>query len=59
MTKAQLDKYIGQNVTVEFTDGDIVSGVLGYIKVKSGRYTVGIWSFVASQVKKITAGGEE
>lgn len=54
MTKAQLDKYIGRNVTVEFTDGDIVSGVLGYIEVKSGRYTVDIWAFVASQVKKIT-----
>ena len=54
MTKEQLDKYIGRNVTVEFTDGNIVSGVLGYIKVKSGRYTVGIWAFVASQVKKIT-----
>lgn len=54
MTKAQLNQYIGRDITVEFTDGDIVSGVLGYIKVKSGRYTVGIWAFVASQVKKIT-----
>lgn len=54
MTKAQLDQYIGRNVTVEFVDGDIVSGVLGYIEVKSGRYTVDMWAFVASQVKKIT-----
>lgn len=56
MTKEQLDKYIGQNVTVEFVDGCICSGVLGNIEVRPGsyRYTIDIWAFVASQVKKIT-----
>ena len=62
MTKAQLDKYIGRNVTVEFVDGDTASGVLGFIPEfldqyglqKPGRYTIDIYCFSPSYVKKIT-----
>lgn len=56
MTKEQLDQYIGRDVTVEFDDGCICSGVFGNIEVRPGsyRYTIGIWAFMASKVKKIT-----
>ena len=61
MTKAQFDQYIGQNVIVEFVDGDTASGVLEYIPElsakygmkKPGMYAIDIYSFRPSYVKKI------
>ena len=62
MTKAQLDEYIGQNITIEFVDGDTASGVLGFIPeffdqyglYRPGGYTIDIFYFNPSYVKKIT-----
>lgn len=62
MTKEQLDKYLGKDVIVEFDDNDKICGILRYITVKlgrytgitEGRYTVDIYAFKASHVKRIT-----
>lgn len=61
MTNAELQKYIGKNVTITFFDGKTERGILGFTKEfsarygyrKPGYYTIGDWDFKVSHIKKV------
>lgn len=60
MTKAQLDQFIGQNITIEFVDGDTASGVLEYPEKmeppdykKPGIYWIGRCGFKVTHVRTL------
>lgn len=61
MTNAELQKYIGKDVTITFKDGEAERGILGFTKEfsaqygyrKPGYYTIGNWNFKVSHIKKV------
>lgn len=61
MTNAELQKYIGKDVTITFKDGKTERGILGFTKEfsarygyrKPGYYTIGNWNFKVSHIRKV------